>query len=113
MSASSEASSEPITTASLRFEHFAPLVEQTFTLYLPDGKTLQLQLFEATSSRHAPPPGFRPSFSLLFRCPELPPGRYIQQGGYVIEHAALGKLDYFMTPLQPDQQGMRYECVFG
>lgn len=112
MTASSDQPSERPTPASLCCEHFAPLLEQAFTLHLPDGKSLQLRLVEATPARHTPPPGMRLPFSLLFRCPELPASQYILQGSYPIEHAALGQLDLFITPIQPDQNGMRYECVF-
>jgi hypothetical protein len=112
VTASSEQSIERPTPAGLRCEHFTPLLEQAFTLHLPDGKSLQLRLVEATSARHTPPSGMRLPFSLLFRCPELPAGQYILQGSYPIEHPALGRLDLFMTPIQPDQAGMRYECIF-
>lgn len=112
MTASSTNPAERQPLGRLEHEHFAPLVGQAFALHLPEGRTLQLQLAEATRSRHQAQPGMRQPFSLLFRCPELPEGQYILQGSYPVEHPALGRLEYFMTPIQPDAAGMRYECVF-
>lgn len=104
-------STTPPKLADLRMEHFAPLVDQAFTLQLPEGSTLQLRLVEATAHRQHSP-DFRPGFSLLFRCPELPAGQYISQNTYTFEHPALGQLDLFMVPIEPDQSGMRYQCIF-
>lgn len=113
MNAQDQNPGEPLTLASLRCEHFAPLLGEFFTLSLPEGGTLQIRLIGAHAAKHVPPPGLRHGFSLAFRCPELPANQHLRQGMYPLEHPALGSFDYFITPITPDEEGVRYESIFG
>lgn len=48
-------------------------------------------------------------FSLLFRGPK---GRPFDQGIQVLDHRELGRLEIFLVPMQPDDEGPLYEAVF-
>lgn len=52
----------------------------------------------------------RNSFSILFRTNGEK--RHYPQGTYTVEHPDLGKLDIFLVPIGPDQDGMRYQSIF-
>lgn len=98
--------------AELTVEHFVQAQGQDFTLHLPDGATLALQLEAATPGPRAYAGIPRHPFSLLFRCAALPRDQYIQQGSYRFEHPRLGQLEIFITPMAPDAKGMSYEAIF-
>jgi hypothetical protein len=104
--------STTIDAAELSLAQFLPLVGQDFSLHLPEGGTLRLSLDEAEPVPGSGPPDLREPFLLLFRCPDLPPGRFLRQGSYRVEHAALGATMIFITPIQPDARGMRYQAVY-
>lgn len=55
-------------------------------------------------------PQGRTPFSVLFRGPMTP---ILPQHIYTLAHPHLGTFDVFLVPIGPDQQGMRYEAVFG
>lgn len=89
---------------------FRERVGETFRVESPNGP-LALVLAEATdlagrlqgdSSRRTP-------FSLIFRGPLQP---FLPQRIYPLENDALGRLEIFLVPIGPDEQGMRYEAVF-
>lgn len=52
----------------------------------------------------------RTSFAVMFRGPMSP---ILPQRIYTLTHPHLGTFDLFLVPIGPDQQGMRYEAVFG
>jgi hypothetical protein len=99
--------------AGLTIEHFLPLLGQSFSIHLPEGTELPLALSEAVAGVTAAPVGQRTAFSLSFRCAQLPKGQYLRQGCYRIDNPALGSMEIFITPIQPDALGMRYQAVFG
>lgn len=49
------------------------------------------------------------SFSIVFQGPA---GLYIPQGTYRLEHEKMGHLDLFLVPIQPIEEGSRFEAVF-
>lgn len=109
----SAAPGEPIDLAALTAAHFQACIKQDFTLVLPEGARLTLTLDEVAPERMTAPGSRRAAFSLLFRCAELPPGRYLRQGCYRIENPLLGAMELLITPVTPDAGGMCYQAVFG
>lgn len=53
--------------------------------------------------------GGRTPFSIMFHGPA---DRILPQQIFAIEHETLGTFELFLVPLQPDQDGARYEAVF-
>jgi hypothetical protein len=89
--------------AALTAEDFEPLLHEPFSL----GSQFEIELIDVSSSGTAG--SARPQFSLLFRGGPTPP---LAQGVHGLEHARLGRLDLFLVPLGPDEEGQRYEAVF-
>lgn len=48
-------------------------------------------------------------FALVFSGPPQP---VLAQGLCTLDHPALGRLNLFLVPMQPDAHGARYEAVF-
>ena len=93
---------------------FAECVGTRFRVVDPVGPTgtgLDLELIEATPLR--PPAegsGVRGDpFSLIFRGP---PGGYLPQRSYRVEHERMDAADIFLVPIGPDELGMRYQAIF-
>ena len=89
---------------------FTPHLDEPFRLCLDGGDALELVLVIAEpAGGHGLPEGSRESFSLVFRGPAEP---RLPQRIYPLEHPELGRLEIFITPVGPDDAGMRYEAVF-
>jgi hypothetical protein len=100
---------------------FHPLLHETFDLfaYNPDqpashpaqDMSRKITLIEVTELGDATvsDQSRRRSFSLIFH--EVA-STYLPQRIYTIAHPALGRLDLFLVPIGPDQNGMRYQAVF-
>lgn len=101
----------------LRYARFAPLLGESFRLESGPDAALELALIEVKrlgseavgEAEDAAEDGQRRPFSLLFRGPATP---RLEQGTFRLEHAALGALDVFLVPMEPDAEGPRYEAVF-
>jgi hypothetical protein len=89
-------------------DQFAGCLHQRFRLS-SETAAFDLELIEVRSLAGPPSPSGREPFALLFRGPADP---ILPQRIYPLEHAGLGKLDIFLVPVGPDDQGMRYEAVF-
>jgi hypothetical protein len=95
-------------------ETFAPLVGQTFRLFLDDGAALEAVLASVTP---APFPGWQPPdnaprrepFTLVFsvRTPFVLPQRI-----YRFAQDGLGELEIFVVPIEQTADGVLYEAVF-
>ena len=48
-------------------------------------------------------------FSLFFAGPQAP---WLQQGTYILHHAALGESELFLVPLGPKDGRMQYQSAF-
>jgi hypothetical protein len=92
----------------LTADTFAQHEGTTFTLLADEG-TAPLVL--ASVERGAPTEGApREPFSLWFTSP---PEVSLPQGTYALEHEALGRLDVFLCPREPERGGPpRYEAIF-
>ena len=55
-------------------------------------------------------PGAPEQFSVIFRGGA---GDHLPQRTYPMDHETLGKFELFIVPIGPDDQGMRYQAVFG
>ncbi len=92
-----------IDLATLTPEQLDPLVGATFSVNgIADALTLlQVERLKSPSSRAQP-------FSLLFTSRT----HRLDQATFRLAHAALGELDVFLVPIQPDARGALYEAVF-
>jgi hypothetical protein len=81
---------------------FAGRIGERFAATPADGEPVELVLARCDDAS--------PGFSLLFHAPDL---RLVPQQTFRVEHAQLGDFPMFLVPLGPDEQGMRYEAVFG
>ena len=95
---------------SLTLETCAPLLGQGFLLHPGVGAApRELSLLEASSLGN-PRPGVREPFSLIFV--DATPQSVLPQQIYLLEHAALGKLELFLVPIGPGASGMQYQAIF-
>ena len=96
--------------AALTLERFEPLRGSVFRIALTDA-VIELTLASVAPVRAGDlkPKGRQP-FALTFR--GGPPGRYLPQRIYTLEHDELGALPMFLVPLAPDREGMSYEAIF-
>jgi hypothetical protein len=88
---------------------FAPHQGQPFRMVAAEEEPpFEVELVEVAESE-APGPA-RKQFSLVFRGgPDVP----LPQRIYRVEHDQLGALEIFLVPIGPDDDGMRYQAVFG
>ncbi len=98
----------------LTVDHFAGHMDEPFAIDLgtdfPGLEPLVLTLIKAEpiessqdlEERRAP-------FSAVFRGPAEP---QLAQGIYTLDNETLGRLEIFLVPIGPDDEGMRYEAVF-
>lgn len=98
------------TLLTLTIDHFNPLIGEPFHVQVNPQEAFEIQLAEANLlGGDVLPTSGRLPFGLLFVDAQ---NRMVPQGIYRLTHAALGSLDVFMVPLQPDQQGTRFEVIF-
>ena len=95
-------------------DDFAQRVNETFRLDLgadfPGVDAIELTLVEAKAIELSQDHGDRRApFSLLFRGPAEP---VLNQSTYPLDNGTLGRLEIFLVPIGPDQDGMCYEAVF-
>jgi len=88
---------------------FGPLVGSSFSLEAHD-VTLELQLIASDSAGAPESSAPRQPFSLLFRGPHSP---LLAQQIHPLNHSSLGVLEIFLVPIGPDDQGQRYQAIFG
>lgn len=90
---------------------FEPHVGTAFRLEVDEGTLLELDLIEVTGGAgDEDRDAHRLPFSLIFRGPK---GTVCEQQICPLEHSEMGAIDLFLVPIGPDDEGMRYEAVFG
>jgi uncharacterized protein DUF6916 len=85
---------------------FEPRIGDDFHIPTPAGG-VQLELVEVRKLGQALRQGS--AFSLTFRSP---PGPFLPQAVYPLQHQVLGVLELFLVPLGPKNGGNTYEAVF-
>lgn len=80
--------------------------DDTFMLRIPQ---LELSLKLTKVSRLGDSGRPDGAFSLWF---VTPPGPFLPQGIYPLEHAEMGRLEIFLVPLGPREGGNMYESIF-
>jgi hypothetical protein len=90
----------------LNAKSFAAQLQTQFTVRVPDGEPIILQLYEVAEQNPSPHIEY---FSLFFRGPLA---AQCKQGIHFLRHEKLGSFDLFLVPIGPDAQGMRYQAVF-
>ena len=96
----------------LALSAFESHVGSVFRLAAEPDSEIDLILISAARMPSNDPPGstdFGRPFSLLFRGPESQP---FGQGTQTLSHQAMGRLEIFLVPMQPDAEGPLYEAVF-
>jgi hypothetical protein len=92
----------------LTLEHFAPHLGKTFRV--TNAAETALTLVEAAPiASPGSDQGRRAAFALLFRGPLTP---WLPQAIYGFEHPGGDVLEFFIVPVGPDKDGMRYEAIF-
>lgn len=85
---------------------FAAHLHTTFVLHLDASQRVAIELIDVRAGRSSPR---QEQFSLLFRGPlDCPFG----QGAWTLQHAALGEIEIFLSPVDRDAAGYYYEAVF-
>jgi hypothetical protein len=93
----------------LSLDTFAPLVGESFAISVPARPAIEMPLKEAVALADQPTIGDRLPSSLVFGGAG---GRILPQGIYQIEHPALGSVELFLVPLEPDGEGPCHQAVF-
>ena len=90
-------------------ELFEPYLDATFEVSPEEGAAFQARLIDVSPMGETVGPTGRRAFSVVLRGPanDAP-----EQGMYGVEHEVLGRVDLFMVPIGPDDEGMKYEAVF-
>jgi hypothetical protein len=89
---------------------FAPHQGSTFTTCFEGAEPVPLTLIEVNELPFRERAPRADPFSLVFTGPSTV---QFQQGVYPLEHEALGRLEVFLVPIQPDADGLpRLEAVF-
>jgi hypothetical protein len=89
---------------------FAAHLNEPFRVWIA-GATHELLLVEANAlAAEEAAPTLRAPFSLVFSGPR---GAALAQQIHRLEHSALGALELFLVPIEPDAVGLRYEAIFG
>jgi hypothetical protein len=93
----------------LTCESFEKHLGEKFRVVAEEVEGLELELIEASPIKTQQPGATRPPFSLVFRGPAEP---VMNQQIVPLEHDTMGRLDIFLVPIGPDEQGMQYEAIF-
>ena len=88
---------------------FSPFLKKRFRIYFDSSAPTTIELIELTEKKSSSEKALRQPFSIIFRGKK---DRVWPQGMYTIDHQSLGKMEIFLVPIGPDDQGMRYEAVF-
>lgn len=98
----------PVDLSTLDASAFGPHVGSAFAVAdLSGGLSLTLRSVDVL--RAGATPASRHAFSLEFTGLRTP---MLTQGVFTLDHEAMGRLELFLVPLQPDEAGARYEAVF-
>ena len=85
---------------------FADRLHNTFQVHVPEIGTVPIELIEVTEYTDQPN---LEQFLLIFRGPRSP---WFQQQTHALEHESLGSFELFLSPIGPDEKGMRYQAIF-
>ena len=88
---------------------FSPLLNSTFQIYFDPSSPSIVELVEVTEKKSDSEEVLRQPFSVVFRGSK---DTIWPQGMYTIDQKIFGKMDIFLVPIGPDDQGMCYEAVF-
>ena len=95
--------------SSLTATDFDGLTDREFARVVHEGEPpVSITLTDVRSGR--PVAGLRTPFALTFTGPAR---LTLDPGIHPLEHATLGRLDLFLSPLARDDAGVTYEAVFG
>ena len=89
---------------------FSKHLNTIFSFNIEGGSKFELELVELKS--YAGNPGDQDGmerFSLIFKGPSQP---ILGQAMYPLNHSAMGAVDIFLVPIQPQADGARYEAVY-
>jgi hypothetical protein len=93
----------------LNADSFTAHQGSTFRIAFEDHDPVDLEMVEVRGLKGDRREDQREPFCVLFRGPMEP---LLAQQIYPLDHADLGRLELFLVPVGPDDQGQRYEAVF-
>lgn len=103
--------SEKFPPQDMGHDRFEACLDDTFTIDVEGGESVEATLAEVSDRGDAPAEGERDrAFSLLFQGAG---NVRIPQGIHRLRHPELGEMDLFLVPVGPDDEGTRFEAVFG
>lgn len=88
---------------------FRPRLGELFTIVLDEENRLPTKLTEVFPWGDESPGRPRVAFSLIFH---TVPQAVVPQAIYRVENENMEPFEIFLTPIGPDERGMRYEAVF-
>ena len=89
---------------------FEPHVGSEFSIVLPEGSTTAIELATLVRQEARSHGDRTEPFSMVFVGPQ---GRSLAQATYAMDHATLGRIEIFIVPIGPRQDGrQQYEAVF-
>jgi hypothetical protein len=92
-------------------ERFLPHVGEVFRVVTEEGQETQMLLTEvARLPTDGSPRRTREPFSLVFHA--APGGAWLDQQIYRLEKPGMEPFECFLVPIEPDQNGMRFEAIF-
>ena len=97
-------------TNQLTFQNFSKHFNTTFQIHYGVETPLDVKLIDIKEIGGESSSPDRKPFSLVFRSADRE--NYLIQQIYTFEHPEIGKLEIFIVPIGPDDQGMRYEAIF-
>jgi len=92
-------------TDQINYKDFSGQLHTIFQVHVPESATIPLELIEAVEYTDDPR---LEQFLLVFRGPGNP---WFQQATLRLDHPVLGSMDLLMSPMGPDDKGMRYQIV--
>ena len=96
--------------STLTCESFTEHLNQVFRIHAPHA-VVDAELIEAKCiGSHNPEECLRQAFSLVFRSTR---GEVFEQGTFRVECEGFGEADLFLVPIGHDDDGPRYEVIFG
>ena len=94
--------------AKVTIDTFKPYLDEPFFVDLRKGEAMEVRLIEVTE---LPIPKWskRPGFSVIFLGPK---DKKLFQMIHKLEHKELGRMEIFLVPIPPVEEGCRYESIF-
>ena len=95
-----------MTSEELNSRVFSECLGSVFQLQVPGQDPIPLDLIDVSEKDNSPR---LEQFSVIFRDPGR---RYLPQAIYELDHEKLGRIELFLVPIGPDEEGMCFQACF-